>query len=868
MGDCVNISLNNQTFKTDAVVIGSNARGPAVAGLTVYGDISASGRVYGTDTGFVKIRLTGNGGREYELPFYPSSNAADYIVSVDGVLQEAIHSYTVTNSTPRKIIFTEIIEPGAAIMILVVRALMANSTNVPTFKKNQFTTSYFVFRYTLTFFSNENPTNYLVYLDGVMQSPQEDYVIQGNEIVLITPPSDNQKLLVMSLQNADGTYATTMQPAIDPNRMLPLGASNGHTLIYKTSLNSWIADYLLPTNATSGQVLTWNGTAWVAQTVSTNGTGTPIGPAVGDLGGVYPGPSVTKIQGWPVSNAAPAASNVLTWDGTTGSWMPSASPVSPLPTNATDGQVLTYDGSVSNWKAATLNFPETKAGGMVIFDQPGARTWTVPAYVKGVRVHVIGGGGGVGSTQQNGGDSTFNVTVSSIPIAVTAKGGLAGTSTTGGKGGDVAQVAARTNINFTGVGAGAGGQGGGTGTKGRAGTGSAGGYGGGGGGGTGGSTNNVDSVPVGSISWYAASAVPPNYLECNGDIVNISDYPDLYNVIGTTYNYRAPILEVGTIARESTSAYDNANNGTATLTFRMDDGPVDQGVVMVLRQGIGNITKTAPRGTSVTFTGLDEHYGNMLISITDTATGATWEVTLSVSTQRLTYKSSSYTAGQTITLEMTSLIPESKFRIPDLRGEFIRGWDNKRGADANRVFASNQKGSHIPGDDGNTPAAIGIGKLSECNFDPSDNVNRSLYYIGSALTHVSTFFGQTRPRNVALLPCIKATKSASNLTDTTGGGGGGAGFGGGGGGGASGIGGKGAGYGGSGKSDVRWGDAPGGYGGGAAAPGYAAGGGGGYAAFSLDVVPGGIVSLTIGAGGTTGVPGADPADPGAIIIEW
>jgi len=46
----------------------------------------------------------------------------------------------------------------------------------------------------------------------------------------------------------------------------------------------------------------------------------PAGTAAGDLGASYPNPTVTRIQGSPVSTAAPQSGQVLTWNGT--SWAP------------------------------------------------------------------------------------------------------------------------------------------------------------------------------------------------------------------------------------------------------------------------------------------------------------------------------------------------------------------------------------------------------------------------------------------------------------------------------------------------------------------------------------------------------------------
>lgn len=108
------------------------------------------------------------------------------------------------------------------------------------------------------------------------------------------------------------------------------------------------------------------------------------------------------------------------------------------------------------------------------------------------------------------------------------------------------------------------------------------------------------------------------------------------------------------------------------------------------------------------------------------------------------------------------------FNLPDLRGEFIRGYDNGRGADSGRAFASWQKGSIVAGEDfvpGNSvnvpeyagnyalwgldnPQASYVGGLTgsvatrQSSFDVSNATNYALHT------------GVTRPRNVALLPCV------------------------------------------------------------------------------------------------------------------
>lgn len=191
-----------------------------------------------------------------------------------------------------------------------------------------------------------------------------------------------------------------------------------------------------------------------------------------------------------------------------------------------------------------------------------------------------------------------------------------------------------------------------------------------------------DSVPLGSIHWFAMSAAPTGFLECSGAILPINDYIDLYSVIGTTYN-----------------------------------------------------------------DGLSTQY----------------------------YNSSDVLTG---------------FKIPDLRGEFIRGWDDGRGVDSGRIFGSWQKGT-IFGHD-NTPSSYGVVGVVYTGGDVSQNITLTavgldnydiLNYPNIQLASVNSTFnttslpqfasnagssGTTRPRNVALLPCIKALKTVNNIVVPTG----------------------------------------------------------------------------------------------------
>ena len=98
------------------------------------------------------------------------------------------------------------------------------------------------------------------------------------------------------------------------------------------------------------------------------------------------------------------------------------------------------------------------------------------------------------------------------------------------------------------------------------------------------------------------------------------------------------------------------------------------------------------------------------------------------------------------------------FNLPDLRGEFIRGADLGRGIDPGRSFGSAQADefrshSHAPPANLTAPwlsnSFVGDGAIDSSNFTGSGERNPV-----SGNTQ-NTGGAETRPRNVALLPCIK-----------------------------------------------------------------------------------------------------------------
>jgi phage-related tail fiber protein len=88
------------------------------------------------------------------------------------------------------------------------------------------------------------------------------------------------------------------------------------------------------------------------------------------------------------------------------------------------------------------------------------------------------------------------------------------------------------------------------------------------------------------------------------------------------------------------------------------------------------------------------------------------------------------------------------FNVPDLRGEFIRGWDDSRGVDSSRVFGSAQADefkshSHTFTNYNNTEKTGSGGSIAVA------------FYTAGTYSTASTGGTETRPRNIALLACIK-----------------------------------------------------------------------------------------------------------------
>lgn len=86
------------------------------------------------------------------------------------------------------------------------------------------------------------------------------------------------------------------------------------------------------------------------------------------------------------------------------------------------------------------------------------------------------------------------------------------------------------------------------------------------------------------------------------------------------------------------------------------------------------------------------------------------------------------------------------FNLPDLRGEFIRGWDNGRGVDSGRARGAAQAQAMQAHQHSVANAIAGF----------ADTGGSGVAAVISGSTNTTSTGGtETRPRNIALLGCIK-----------------------------------------------------------------------------------------------------------------
>ena len=110
------------------------------------------------------------------------------------------------------------------------------------------------------------------------------------------------------------------------------------------------------------------------------------------------------------------------------------------------------------------------------------------------------------------------------------------------------------------------------------------------------------------------------------------------------------------------------------------------------------------------------------------------------------------------------------FRLPEARGEFLRGWDHGRGVDASRVVGSTQKGTVTTFDSNPNPnltvevvqASVAAAQADVFVSTDYPGVARTYTTSGVVTSSILADGGVVRPRNIAVMWCIKAWNAPVN----------------------------------------------------------------------------------------------------------
>lgn len=222
-------------------------------------------------------------------------------------------------------------------------------------------------------------------------------------------------------------------------------------------------------------------------------------------------------------------------------------------------------------------------------------------------------------------------------------------------------------------------------------------------------------MPVGMVFPVAGNVAPAGSIKANGAAVSRATYPALFAALVTAYGFAAQNFTV-TIA--APGVFNRVGHGfTGNERLRLS-------TTGALPTGLGNTLDYFVRPLTADTFQLSLTEGGTAITTTGSQSGTH------------SYLQSAFGLGDGTTT----------FNVPDVRAEFVRGWDDARGVDTGRALGTGQS-------DLFRAHTHGMGYS-----DGTNGVNSAQNLMGNSqggLFTGSTGGSETRPRNIALLHCIK-----------------------------------------------------------------------------------------------------------------
>ncbi|WP_242487482.1 MULTISPECIES: phage tail-collar fiber domain-containing protein [unclassified Pseudomonas] len=333
----------------------------------------------------------------------------------------------------------------------------------------------------------------------------------------------------------------------------------------------------------------------------------------------------------------------------------------------------------------------------------------------------------------------------------------------------------------------------------------------------------ASSLPVGSMVAFPKASMPPGFLEIDGSVKSVATYPDLAAYLGTTFNkgdegvgnFRLPESRgeflrgwdhgrgvdagrsIGTSQLDQFQGHNRMWNQAVASSGGTRNTPMQSstsGTVDALKYPLSAIGEIIPDGVNGTPRfGTETRPRNLAVMWCIKAWNAPvnqGNIDVAALVKELAALKSATPVGAIVAIpkadvppgyleldgsvQSTATYPDlaaylgttfntggegaGNFRLPDSRGEFLRGWDHGRGVDAGRALGGYQldmlkshthEYSPMRGSGVVNSVSNKISAQSDANAD-------------NGATTGATGGAETRPRNLAIMWCIKAWNAPVN----------------------------------------------------------------------------------------------------------